>query len=134
MKLVLDASVAVAAVRPKEPAHRESRRRLERVLRGPDTITVPAIFPIEIGAALGRVGEEAMAIRNLISKLTAAPHEVVTIGPVRARRILEVAIECRLRAADAAYVWLAMARNIPLCTLDEEVLTRAQTRCEVIRP
>lgn len=134
MKVVLDASVAVAAVRPMEPFHRESRRRLERVLRGPDSIVVPVIFPIEVGAALGRVGEDPVAIRKLVAALAEPPHEVVTLGPVRARQILEVAIVCRLRAADAAYVWLAAKRGLPLCTLDAEVLERAGAVCETFRP
>jgi predicted nucleic acid-binding protein len=134
MKLVLDASVAVAAVRPREPSHQPSRRRLERVLRGPDVVVVPSIFTIEVAAALGRVGEDPLAIRALVAAFDRPPHEIVTIGRVRARQILEVAVACRLRAADAIYVWLAANRRIPLCTLDEEVLERARTTCQMVRP
>jgi predicted nucleic acid-binding protein len=50
MKLVLDASVAVAAARPIEVAHQAARQRIARVFRGEDDIVVPAIFPIEVGA------------------------------------------------------------------------------------
>jgi predicted nucleic acid-binding protein len=57
MKLVLDASVAVAASRPNEPSHAVSRARITRVLAGHDEIVVPAIFPIEVGASLARVGD-----------------------------------------------------------------------------
>jgi hypothetical protein len=105
-----------------------------RILRGPDSIVVPAIFTVEIGAALARSGDEPMAIRNWVNSFVNPPHEVVTIGRVRARQILDVAIACRLRAADAAYVWLAAKRNLPLYTLDEEVIERAQPLCEVMRP
>jgi predicted nucleic acid-binding protein len=59
MRLVLDASVAVAAARPNEPSHAASRARIERVLAGSDEIVVPAIFPIEVGASLARVGDPA---------------------------------------------------------------------------
>lgn len=134
MKLVLDASVAVAAVRTKEPFHAASRTRLKRILRGPDSIVVPVIFTVEVGAALARVGEDPVAIRNWVSAFARPPHEIVTIGPLRAQQILDVAIACRLRAADAAYVWLAAKRNLALCTLDDEVFERARSLCVTVRP
>lgn len=62
MKLVLDASVAVAAARPTESSHAVSRARVARVLAGHDEIVVPAIFPIEVGASLARVGEPTAAV------------------------------------------------------------------------
>lgn len=98
MKLVLDASVAVAAVRPQEPFHTASRQRLKRILRAPDSIVVPAIFTVEVGAALARVGENPVAIRNWVNAFAEPPHEIVTIGRLRAQQILDVAITCRLRA------------------------------------
>jgi predicted nucleic acid-binding protein len=62
VRLVLDASVAVAAARPSEPFHAISRARVARVLAGDDEIVVPAIFPIEVGASLARVGEPTAAV------------------------------------------------------------------------
>jgi predicted nucleic acid-binding protein len=44
MRLVLDASVAVAAARAGEPAHDAARVRLSRILRGADEIIVPTCF------------------------------------------------------------------------------------------
>lgn len=51
---VLDASVAVAAVRPSEPYHRAARSRLAALLTGTDAIVVPAIFDVEVTSALVR--------------------------------------------------------------------------------
>ncbi|MBI2893565.1 MAG: type II toxin-antitoxin system VapC family toxin [Deltaproteobacteria bacterium] len=134
MTFVLDASVAVAAVRPGEPHHVRSRRLLERVILGPATIVVPSIFAVEVAAALVRIGEPADAIVPLLAALGAPPHEVVSIGRARARRAAEIAMRCRLRAADAIYVWLAAERQLPLLTLDEEVRLRAAGHCEVRQP
>jgi predicted nucleic acid-binding protein len=44
-RLVLDASVAVAAAKPTEVTHAAARRRLTRVLSGHDEIVVPAAPP-----------------------------------------------------------------------------------------
>lgn len=42
MKYVLDASVAVAAVLPKEPQHEAARVRLVPLFKGQDAMIVPA--------------------------------------------------------------------------------------------
>ena len=134
MRLVLDASVAVAAARPTEPSHAASRARIARVLAGSDEIAVPAIFPIEVGASLARVGESTAAVCAYVDALMSVASTIATIGPQRARRIRDTAIALKLRAADAAYVWLAVQEGAPLCTLDNEIAARAASFCEVIRP
>lgn len=40
----------------------------------------------------------------------------------------------RLRAADAAYVWLAERQGIPLVTSDREMLRRGAAFCQVEAP
>ncbi|WP_437762756.1 type II toxin-antitoxin system VapC family toxin [Sorangium sp. So ce281] len=134
MKIVLDASVAVAAARPNEPSHAASRARVARVLAGDDELVVPAIFPIEVGASLARVGEPVTAVRDYVDALMSVAIDVATIGPLRARRIRDVAMASRLRAADAVYVWLAAQEAAPLCTLDREMVERSGAFCRVIPP
>jgi predicted nucleic acid-binding protein len=134
MRFVLDASVAVAASRPNEPSHAVSRARVTRVLAGQDEIVVPAIFPIEVGASLARVGEPTAAACAYVDALMSVAVAVATIGPLRARRIRDMAIASRLRAADAVYVWLAAREAMPLCTLDREIVQRGSAFCQVIPP
>ena len=134
MRLILDASVAVAAVRSNEPSHAASRARISRVLAGDDEIAVPAIFAIEVGASLARVGESADAVCAYVDALMSVAATVATIGPSRARRIRDVAIASKLRAADATYVWLAAQEGAPLCTLDKEMTQRCGAYCRVIPP
>jgi predicted nucleic acid-binding protein len=134
MKLVLDASVAVAAARPNEPFHAASRARVARVLSGDDEIVVPAIFPIEVGASLARGGEPATAVRAYVDALVSVASAVTTLTPPRAREIRDLAIASKLRAADAVYVWLAAEEAAPLCTLDREMADRCGAFCHVIAP
>lgn len=134
MRLVLDASVAVAAARPNEPAHAEARARIAAALSGTDEVVVPAIFEIEVASALARVGEPASAIRTYVEAIMAVVSSVATIGPQRAERIRELAISSRLRAADSVYVWLASHEGIPLCTLDKEIVQRGGGLCRVMAP
>ena len=87
---VLDASVAVAAVRPGERSHAAARARLARLL--------------------------------------------VTIGPRSAQAICGVVDKTQLRAADAAYVWVAITHGLPLVTLDHEIGKKAAGLCRVEPP
>lgn len=134
MRFVLDASVAVAAARPNEPSHPASKALVTHVLGGEHKVVVPAIFPIEVGASLVRVGEPITAVRAYVDALVSAAEPTASIGPRRARMILEVAMQARLRAADAAYLWLAASESLPLYTLDRELAERGAAYCSVLVP
>jgi predicted nucleic acid-binding protein len=134
MRLVLDASVAVAATRPTEPSFEAARSRVERILTGHDQIDVPAIFSIEVASALVRVGEPEAAVRRYVDALVSVSFGVASVGPQRARKIRDLAILSKLRAADSTYVWLANKLNLPLCTLDREMATRGAAFCTFVKP
>lgn len=134
MKLVLDASVAVASIRPGEPDYAQARARLDRALQCLDVLIQPSTFRIEVAGALARRGLEVQQIRRLIDPLCACPHEIVTLGPKRAALAEELAIKARLRGPDALYVWLASSRGLPLCTLDRKMAERAKAFCTIVAP
>jgi predicted nucleic acid-binding protein len=134
MRLVLDASVAVAAARTGEPSHRGARARVAAMLRGDDQVVVPSLFSVEVAAALARVGEPPPAIRSYVDALLRAAERAVPLSAGAARRARETAVRWRLRAADAVYVSLAASQNLPLCTLDREMRERGAGACEVIAP
>jgi predicted nucleic acid-binding protein len=131
MKYVLDASVAVASLRPNEPNHAAAIERVTPLIRGADTIVVPTIFRVEVASALARAGFAPRDAGRFVDGFLANA-VLVTLGPVRTRSAQRVASTTRLRAADAIYVWLAGREGIPLVTLDREVLQRGSSVCEVI--
>jgi predicted nucleic acid-binding protein len=133
MKLVLDASVAVAAARRGEPTHRAARLRVAGVLSGDDAIVVPTLFTIEVAASLARVGVSLQAVRAYVDQLIAGA-SVVSLGSRAARQARETAMRWGLRAADAVYVSVAVREGAPLCTLDRELERRAGGACAVIGP
>jgi predicted nucleic acid-binding protein len=133
MNYVLDASVAVASLRPAEPLHAASVAYLSPLLAGRDTIVVPSIFRVEVASALARAGFTAAQIGRFVGAFLAGAR-VATIGPKRAVDIQAVAVDTRLRAADAVYVWLAQKEGLPLVTGDAEVLLRGAGRCQFVSP
>jgi predicted nucleic acid-binding protein len=124
VRYVLDASVAVAALRSNEPFHADALRRCMPLFGGRDEIVVPALFDIEVVAALVRRGVAPGSVERFF-KRHFATRTLVTLGPRTARAVCRVVGLTRLRAADALYVWLAAREGLPLVTADREVLNRA---------
>lgn len=123
MKYVLDASVAVAALRRGEPDHDLALARCMPLFAGRDEIVVPAIFDVEVVSALVRRGATQAAVDRFFEKHFAA-RTLITIGPRAARSARALASKARLRAADALYVWVAAREGLTLVTGDVEVLQR----------
>lgn len=133
MRYVLDASVAVAAVRPSDSHHRAARSRLLSLLTGEDEIVVPAIFDAEVTSALVRGGAPpALCAAYLETDLAA--RRMITMGPRASQGVVAIVQATKLRAADAAYVWVASSRGLVLVTLDREISQRAGGLCRVEAP
>ncbi len=94
---------------------------------------MPAIFDAEVTSALVRTGASPAATRQYLERDLAA-RRLITIGPRAARAISAVAARTALRAADAAYVWVASTRGLALVTLDREIDKRAGGLCSVELP
>jgi len=133
MTYVLDASVAVAAMRSTEPGHADALRRCMPLFAGHDEVIVPAIFDVEVTAALVRRGADPGHVEAFFEKHFAS-RTLVTIGPRAARATRAIVGTTRLRAADALYVWLAAREGLPLVTADAEIFQRASTVCRVEPP
>jgi predicted nucleic acid-binding protein len=123
VKFVLDASVAVAALRKGEPGHALALARCMPLFAGRDEIIVPAIFDVEVVSALVRRGANPASIDRFFEKHFAS-RTLVTIGPRAVQSARTIASKTRLRAADALYVWVAAREGLPLVSADIEVQQR----------
>lgn len=123
MSCVLDAAVVVSALRRTEPHHQACLRRCKRIFSGEESLVVPAIFDLEVCAALVRRGIPLPRVEQFLAAHLPDRHRVV-IGPRAVAAAQRVVRTTRLRAADALYVWVAARSGLPLVTIDEEVLSR----------
>jgi predicted nucleic acid-binding protein len=121
---VLDASVAVAALRAAEPGHADALRRCLPLFAGRDDIVVPSVFDLEVTAALVRRGVGADRVATFFAQHLPA-RRLVTIGGRAVRAARAVVNATRLRAADALYVWVAAREDLTLVTADREIIQRA---------
>lgn len=134
MRYVLDASVAVAALRNTEPFHAEALRRCMPLFAGRDEIVVPAIFDVEVTSALLRRGTAPATVRSFFARHLTR-RTLVTLGPRAIRAVCGIVDKTRLRAADAFYVWVAVREDLVLVTADLEISSRAPLAgVEVIAP
>jgi predicted nucleic acid-binding protein len=121
---VLDASVAVSALRASDVNHARAASHLAALLQGIDSIVIPSIFDVEVVATLVRAGVAPVEARRA-ADLFLARARVVTLGPRAARTASGVASRTRLRTGDAIYVSVAEREALPLVTFDAEILSRA---------
>ena len=123
MTPVLDASVFIAAISPSERHHRQARLLFES---HPDSaqFLVPELFRVEVVAGLARRGEPAELLDAVDALVRGPRFYACRLDDDLLGEAVRVARLARLRAYDAVYVALALARLEPLFTLDGEVVAR----------
>jgi predicted nucleic acid-binding protein len=132
--LVLDASVALAAVLP-EPNSSDAQAVLARVID--DGAVVPTLWWLEVGNAL-LVAERRGSIavgdhKALVRQLAALPIVADPETSARAwRETIELAQRHRLTLYDAAYLELSLRRGLPLATFDA-ALRRAANEANAVQ-
>jgi predicted nucleic acid-binding protein len=133
--IVIDASVLVAALHPRDVNHLQSREWLRRIVLAAEEIAAPMILLSEVAGAITRRTSDAAEGQLAAQRILTLPR--VQLFPVDARIALlaaQVAVDLRLRGADATYVAVAMWLNVPLVTWDREQFERGGRRVTVYQP
>jgi len=124
MNLTIDASVFVSAARPSETLYPMSYRFLQKVKSA--KIFCPTLVLSECAAAIARPTGEPLLSRKLVSLVKNFPGMTqVPLDLSLAIRAAEIAIENRLRGADAVYVAVAEDFDSILISWDAEMLQRS---------
>lgn len=123
--LVIDASVWIAAARPREPDHAVSRRFVAASLASPVRVVMPVLTRLEIGCALARRLGHDVAARFLaeVDALPVLHRDAPDAGLLGAA--LTIGMHARLRSLDACMAAAALAENATLVTWDRELVERA---------
>lgn len=147
VRLVLDSSVLVAAMRPTEPGHADSAEFLtdlrDGVRRGAALVFAPPELWIEAhvavqkgakGGARAPALDAAEVLAGLSVKLTpiTSPEEISAFLEQLARRTYGKAPFAN--ATDLVYLWVAWREGATLITLDRGLLRYHRILCDVIRP
>jgi predicted nucleic acid-binding protein len=119
-RAVLDASVFIGACSPAEAHHAEARAMLDGI-PGNVPFLVPALFRVEVLAALARRREDAFFLDTVDALITGPRFHPCPIDDALVQRSVEVARRAGCRAYDAVYGALALSRGAILLTLDGEL-------------
>ncbi len=127
-RITIDSSVIVAALLEKEKKHQECKSLLEKVKNGKYVAIEPYIVLVETVAAVKRrTGSSRLAERvkeDICEINTIVFQEVVSY---RAHEAADIAKETGVRGMDAIIIQIAKEFNIPLVSLDAEMLERSSS-------
>jgi predicted nucleic acid-binding protein len=133
MRLTIDASVFVSAARPSEKNFPLSYRFL-RNAKG-STIFCPTLVLVECGAAIARPTGDSILSERMINLIKNFPGmKQVPLHLPLALRGAEIAVQNRLRGADAVYVAVAEECSSTLISWDEEMLQRCPETVLALTP
>lgn len=133
MYICLDSSIIVAALRKQEVHHKVAKKILENVKDGKYIAIEPYIVLIEIVAAIKRrTGSTELANRVKDDLLAIDTINFTDLESTRAINASEIAMNLGVRGMDAIVIQIAKEFNVPLITLDLEMIEKSRSIISVL--
>jgi predicted nucleic acid-binding protein len=132
---VVDASVWTAYFMDDDVYNVASRTWVTARLQLGDELAGPDLLLVEVAAAIARRSGRAAPTEAAVANLLASPQvRFVPTDEAQRDAAAQLAVNLRLRGADAVYVAVAQQLGVPLITWDQEQLTRAAPAVTVRTP
>lgn len=132
MNICLDSSVIVAALRKQEVHYEAAKNLLEKVKDGNHIAIEPYIVLIEVVAAIKRrTGSTELAKRVKNDFLAIDTINFTDLESTRASDASEIAMNLGVRGMDAIVIQTAKEFNVPLITLDKEMIEKAKSFVDI---
>jgi predicted nucleic acid-binding protein len=133
--MVLDASIVVSRLVPHDVHHESTRTWLAAHVAGGGMLIAPTLLLAELAGAVARRTANARLARRAVAAVLQLPGlRLVSLDETLARRAATLAGQLRVRGADAVYIAVAAALNLPLATWDFEQRDRAARIVTVFVP
>jgi len=125
--------VIVAALRKQEVHYEASKNLLEKVKDGNHIAIEPYIVLIEVVAAIKRrTGSTELAKRVKNDFLAIDTINFTELESIRASDASEIAMNLGVRGMDAIVIQTAKEFNVPLITLDKEMIEKAKPFVDIL--
>jgi predicted nucleic acid-binding protein len=145
MRLVVDSSVLIAAVRPAESEHDDARAFVDRLRAALATGRASAFGPpelwLEVHVVEQRLARSRRSTPALGGALTGLAVELVAPDGVEAISAFLDTLTRRMRgrrpfanATDLVYLWVGWSMDATVVTLDQGMLQYHGVVCDVTRP
>ena len=133
--MVIDASVWVAALLTHDSHHDSAIAFLKHHVANGLSSTLPSLALPEIAGAIARQTDSAQIAERAVSFLLDQSWiTFVSLDDELANEAAAIAVQRRLRGADAVYVAVAKHNDGVLITLDREMTKRSAPTVEAISP
>ncbi len=133
--VTLDASLLIRASTRDEPGCGDCERALLLLGERKIPLVMPTLILVEMAAALGRRGAGRSTVSRVLERVRTLPASVfLPLDESLAEDAAALALEYKLRGADAVYVATARRAGAILLTVDEEQLSRAPSNVVAMRP
>lgn len=123
MRIVIDTSVVVSAIKPEEKFHTESVEFLERVREHGDEIWTPMTQLWEIGAALDHPDKTAKGTK--FTKFEELHMHFVPIDEGLFQRTWKPDLRVPVKAADRVFLSCSLDKNATLFSWDDNIVRNA---------
>jgi predicted nucleic acid-binding protein len=134
-KAVVDASVVMAALLPREPTRPAARRILERYVEDELELLAPTLLPYELANGLLKAERRrerkvaTTAVDEILEKLRQLD---IPLEAVSMEEAVALARRYDRSAYDAAYLALAEREEVPLITADKRLFNAVKRRFQWI--
>lgn len=133
--IVVDASVWVSAFVSQDTHHAASLAWLRQQTTQGQQFVAPTLLMAEVGGAVSRrFGNPAHGQQAVQRLLAVVVLRWVPVDGLLATAATRLAVDLRLRGADAVYAAIAEQFSLPLVSWDREQLERAARRITVRQP
>ena len=133
--LTIDANVFVSSSSLTDKLNAESEEFLRRAGRQELQIYCPTLLLPEVASAIIRPTSDINAARITLAGVENFPNiNLVPLTEQRAQAAVQIAINCRLRGADAVYAAVAEEYETTLITWDQELLERGAAAALTMTP
>ncbi|HET8523690.1 MAG TPA: type II toxin-antitoxin system VapC family toxin [Thermomicrobiales bacterium] len=133
--IVIDASVWVSFLAPQDVFHAPTRTWMEPWRVAKEPMLSPVILLAEVGGAFVRRFSNPDLGYEAINGIRGFPDvHLIPIDRELGDLAADLAASLRLRGADATYVAVAHAYDIPLVTWDQELLMRTAAAIQTYTP
>jgi predicted nucleic acid-binding protein len=127
-RITIDSSVIVAALHENEVKHKECKSLFEKVKNGEYLAIEPFIVLVEVVAAIKRrTGSSHLAERVKTDLCNIDSIVFMEVVSYRAHEAADIAKEIGVRGMDAIVIQIAREFNVPLVSLDSEMLERSKS-------
>jgi predicted nucleic acid-binding protein len=133
--VTVDVSVFIRSATPGEDGQEACDRALLLIGEKHLPLVLPTLLLVELAGALGRRGQDKRAIETVLDRIRRAPSALfLPLDESFAEEATAVALQTRLRGADAVYVTTARRAGATLLTVDEEQRSRVPSDVTALLP